>query len=69
MTDEIKSSTLLKFGYQEIYPGEEVFFAISTKHFKNFEFEKKENQQDQSIFNRSNMLNSKTNRFLQFAHK
>jgi len=67
--DEMKSSTVLRFGYQEIYPGEEVFFAISTKHFKNFDFENNENTGDVSRKNIHAMLNSKTNKFLQFAHK
>lgn len=51
--DEIKSSDVLKFGYQEINTGEEIFFAISTKYSKNFDFEKDSIQSEiQQPFNR-----------------
>ena len=48
--DEIKSSDMIKFGHQEIDDGEEVFFAISTKHFKNFEFETEKDVNEFSSF-------------------
>ena len=48
--DEIKSSNVIKFGYQNIDNGEEVFFAISTKHFKNFEFESEKDVNEFSSF-------------------
>ena len=48
--DEIKSSDVIKFGYQKIDNGEEVFFAISTKHFKNFEFESEKDVNEFSSF-------------------
>ncbi|CAI2385005.1 unnamed protein product [Moneuplotes crassus] len=36
MTDEIKSNKVMKFGYQSINDGEDIFFSISTKYFQNF---------------------------------
>lgn len=36
ITDELKCNKIIKFGYQTIENEEEIFFAISTKHFKNF---------------------------------
>lgn len=68
INDEIRSSSILKFGNHEIGDENQVFFAISTKQFKNFDFEKKKLQPEQRQNNREFMIKS-TNKFLQFSHK
>lgn len=67
--DEIRSSELLRFGFQEIFPGEEVFFVISTKHFKNFEFEMTTAQQDNNPFGRGNIFASKIDRYIKSGNQ
>jgi hypothetical protein len=57
--DEIKSSDILKFGYQEIDSGEEVFFAISTQMIKNFDFEKELQSQDSRTTGKGSNLTTK----------
>lgn len=60
--DEIKTSQILRysnphqlfrFGYEELNPGNEIFFAVSTNMFKNFDFESTQNQAEQKATNKS----------------
>lgn len=54
--DELKNSSILRFGYQKTSPDEDTFFVISTKHFKSFEAEKVKDKRDYRPANASKYL-------------
>jgi hypothetical protein len=53
LTDELKFNSDIKFGNHNISNNKEIYFAISSKFFKNFQFENSQYENDNPIFGNS----------------